>query len=58
MSGPADWGDAVAAAALVAVDPAGLGGASLHAGPGPARDRWLALLKDLLPPGSLLRPSA
>jgi magnesium chelatase subunit D len=49
---PADrpWADALAAAALLAVDPAGLGGAALRGFPGPLRDRWLAELRTLLPP--------
>src|SRR3954471_8440424 len=47
--------DAGLAATLLAVDPAGLGGASLRAGPGPARDRWLALLRYLLPAGTPFR---
>ena len=49
---PADrpWADALAAAALLAVDPAGLGGAALRGFPGPLRDRWLAELRALLPP--------
>jgi magnesium chelatase subunit D len=39
---PADiWEEAGLAAALLAVDPVGLGGAMLRARPGPARDRWL-----------------
>ena len=37
------------AAALLAVDPVGLGGAVLHGGAGPARDAWLASLKGLMP---------
>ncbi|MGG5888761.1 magnesium chelatase subunit D [Falsiroseomonas sp. HC035] len=41
--------DAALAALLLAVDPAGLGGAVLRAAPGPARDRWLALLRAALP---------
>ena len=41
--------DAVLAAALFAVDPAGTGGVSLAARAGPARDAWLALLRGLLP---------
>ncbi|MGJ3265304.1 MAG: magnesium chelatase subunit D [Salinarimonas sp.] len=45
------WRAAARAAALVAIDPAGLGGAALRAGPGPVRDRWLALLRHLLPEG-------
>ncbi|MDX2223701.1 MAG: magnesium chelatase subunit D [Rhodospirillaceae bacterium] len=53
--GPARWSDAVLAAALLAVDPAGLGGASLRAGPGPVRDAWLDVLRSLLPAGAPLR---
>jgi len=41
--------DAAAAAALLAVDGAGLGGAVLRCRPGPERDRFLALLRALLP---------
>jgi magnesium chelatase subunit D len=40
---------AALAAALLAVDPVGLGGAALRAAPGPLRDQWLALLRGLLP---------
>lgn len=35
------WDDATHAAALLAVDPAGLGGIALRARPGPVRDTWL-----------------
>lgn len=41
--------DALAAAALFAIDPAGLGGVALRAGPGADRDAWLAHLRALLP---------
>jgi magnesium chelatase subunit D len=41
--------DSALAAALFAVDPAGLGGVVLRCGPGSGRDEWLALLKRLLP---------
>jgi magnesium chelatase subunit D len=37
--------DAALAAALLAVDPHGLGGVWLRAAPGPARDAWLASLR-------------
>lgn len=37
----------MAAAALLALDPAGLGGVRLRAQPGPVRDRWLTLLRAL-----------
>ncbi|GGK19365.1 magnesium chelatase subunit D [Salinarimonas ramus] len=49
------WRAATRAAALVAIDPVGLGGASLRAGPGPVRERWLALLRHLLPEGTPIR---
>jgi magnesium chelatase subunit D len=45
----AAWEDAITAAALLAVDPAALGGASLRAMPGPARDAWLAQFRAWLP---------
>lgn len=47
MTTPAD--DAAMAACLLAVDPTGLGGAVLRCRPGVERDRWLALLRSLLP---------
>ena len=43
------WALAAQAAALLAVDPSGLGGAVLRAPAGPARDTWLALLKATMP---------
>lgn len=49
------WSDAALAAALIAVDPAGTGGAAVRAMPGPVRDRWLALIRELLPPDSPVR---
>jgi magnesium chelatase subunit D len=49
------WADALAAAALLAVDPAGLGGALLRARCGPQRDQWLASLRQALPAGTPLR---
>jgi magnesium chelatase subunit D len=42
--------DAAMAATLFAVDPAGTGGVNVRAFAGPARDRWLAALHDLVPP--------
>lgn len=51
----AAWENAVLAAGLFAVDPAGLGGISLRASAGPVRDRWLALLRGVLPPETPLR---
>jgi magnesium chelatase subunit D len=41
--------DAALVAALLAVDPAGLGGVALRASAGPLRDAWLALLRAGLP---------
>jgi magnesium chelatase subunit D len=46
------WDDAVTAAQLLAIDPQGLGGAWLHARPGPARDAWLDTLRAALPAGA------
>ena len=47
--------DAAMAAALFAVDPAGLGGVCLHSLVQPARIQWLEMLRDLLPPGDPVR---
>ena len=44
-------GDAFQAAALLLVDPAGLGGVLLRSPAGPVRDAWLTLLQALAPPG-------
>jgi magnesium chelatase subunit D len=52
---PSAWGDAQLAASVFAVDPAGLAGVSLRAPIGPVRDRWLAVLRDLLPPSAPIR---
>jgi len=43
-----DWQRAVQVAALLAIDPAGLGGVRVRAHAGPVRDAWLALLKQLM----------
>ncbi|MCY7315755.1 MAG: hypothetical protein LH480_09075, partial [Rubrivivax sp.] len=40
---------ALVAAALLAVDPAGLGGVRVQAQAGPVRDAWLLALRALLP---------
>lgn len=45
---PSAWDDAVRAAAVFAVDPAGTGGVVLRARAGPVRDRWAALLAERL----------
>jgi len=42
-------------AALFAVDPWGLGGVCLRGAAQPARAQWLQLLRDLLPPGAVVR---
>jgi len=42
------WFDAALAAALFAVDPAATAGVVLRAGAGEVRDRWLALVRELL----------
>lgn len=39
------WDDAVRAAALFAMDPAGLGGVLVRSPAGPVRDRWLAMTR-------------
>lgn len=49
--GALPWADAILAARLVALDPVGLGGAVVTAGPGPVRDLWLDTLKFHLPEG-------
>jgi len=49
---PAVAEDQRAAALLLAVDPAGLGGAVLRGPPGPERESWLAVLRASLPPGT------
>ncbi|NBS96894.1 MAG: VWA domain-containing protein [Betaproteobacteria bacterium] len=49
------WQDALAAAALLAVDPVGLGGVVVRAAPGPVRDAWLAALAGLLVTGAPVR---
>jgi magnesium chelatase subunit D len=49
------WDDAVLAAALCAIDPAGLGGVALRTRAGPVRDRWLERLRGFLPAGTPVR---
>jgi magnesium chelatase subunit D len=51
----AAWADALRAAALLAADPLGLGGALITAGHGPARERWLAVLRQALPASAPMR---
>jgi magnesium chelatase subunit D len=47
--------DAALVAALFAVDPAGLGGVVIRSPVQPAREQWLAALRDLLPVGTPVR---
>lgn len=49
FAAPTPNADAALVAALLAVDPAGLGGVALRAPAGPLRDAWLRLLRDGLP---------
>jgi magnesium chelatase subunit D len=49
------WNDALLAAMLCAVDPAGLGGVALRCGPSPASTAWLAALRANLPETAVLR---
>ncbi len=51
------WRDAELVAALLAIDPIGLGGARLRAGAGPVRDRWLDGFAALMPAEAPLRPA-
>ncbi|MFN9807856.1 MAG: magnesium chelatase subunit D [Betaproteobacteria bacterium] len=51
----ARWSEALLAAALIAVDPVGLGGACVRAGAGPLRERWLDELRRLTAPQPLRR---
>lgn len=49
------WAEVAHVAALFAVDPVGTAGVSLRSLAGGARERWLALLRDLLPAAAPLR---
>ena len=49
------WHDALRAAAVFCVDPQGVGGIAVRAGPGPIRERWLAALRTGFPNPSALR---
>ncbi|MDM7941704.1 MAG: magnesium chelatase subunit D [Hydrogenophaga sp.] len=50
FAAPTPNADAALVAALLAVDPTGLGGVALRSPAGPLRDAWLALLRQHLPP--------
>ena len=49
------WAEALQAAALVAVDPSGLGGVALRAGAGPVREAWLEALRAMQAAGQAWR---
>ncbi len=49
------WEEAARAAAIFAVDPDGVGGVALRAPAGPLRERWLALVREGLPPDAPMR---
>ena len=49
------WQQALGAAALLALNPPGLGGVVVRAAPGPVRDAWLDALTELLAPGTPIR---
>jgi magnesium chelatase subunit D len=51
----ARWADAALAAAVLATDPVGLGGAIVRAAHGPAREHWLAWLRALAPERTVRR---
>ncbi len=46
---PDGWNRAALAASLFAVDCVGVGGIAVRARPGPVRDLWLELVRDLMP---------
>ena len=48
LSAASLWQCAVQAAVLLAIDPSGLAGVRVRAAPGPVRDAWLELLKQLM----------
>ena len=48
-SRPDAWNRAALAASLFAVDWVGVGGIAVRARPGPVRDLWLEMVRDLLP---------
>lgn len=52
---PTPAGDAALVAALLCLDPVGLGGVAVRSGTGPARDAWLQSVAALLPEGLPLR---
>lgn len=55
MTGAGVWSDAVLAAQLFAIDPAGTGGVLIRSRAGPVRDRWLAMMRTTLSPAMNVR---
>jgi magnesium chelatase subunit D len=49
MTAALPWSDAVTAAQLFAVDPIGIGGVLVRSRAGPARERWMAMLRAAFP---------
>jgi len=54
-AGAASWSDAVLAAAVLAIDARGIGGARLRSPAGSLRDQWFAQLRDFLGPEAVLQ---
>jgi len=52
---PSPWGDALIAAALIAIDPLGLAGVHVRSRSGSVRDRWLDIAAGLADPGAPIR---
>jgi magnesium chelatase subunit D len=52
---PSPWGDALLAAALIAIDPLGLAGVHVRSRSGAVRDRWLEIAAGLAEPGTPIR---
>lgn len=52
---PSPWGDALLAAALIAIDPLGLAGVQVRSRSGAVRDRWLEIAAGLAEPGTPIR---
>lgn len=55
MTAALPWSDAVTAAQLFAVDPIGIGGVLVRSRAGPARERWMTMLRATLPPSGPLK---
>ena len=55
MTAALAWSDAVTAAQLFALDPIGSGGVLVRSRAGPARERWMAMLRAALPPSGPLK---